>query len=118
MSFEFSDIKWGKVVVGVILGFILAFVVPILVNEGYGVVLGFQLRGAPPQERIVEFAKSTPVFIVVLVITSAAVAIGAGLARDRGWDGLLDSTKERIAPVLQCGRRHGRYDSPDHQVPD
>lgn len=40
-----------------------------------------------------------------------AVAIGAGLARDRGWDWLLESTKERIVPVLQRGRRPGRHDS-------
>ena len=40
-----------------------------------------------------------------------AVEIGARLARDRGWDWLLDSTGERIAPVLQRGRRLGRYDS-------
>jgi hypothetical protein len=40
-----------------------------------------------------------------------AVEIGAGLARDRGWDWLLDGTRERIAPVLQRGRRSGRDDS-------
>lgn len=40
-----------------------------------------------------------------------AVEIGAGLAWDRGWDWLLDSTRERIAPVLQRGRRPGWYDS-------
>lgn len=40
-----------------------------------------------------------------------AVAIGAGLARDRGWDWLLESTKKRIVPVLQRGRKPGRHDS-------
>jgi hypothetical protein len=40
-----------------------------------------------------------------------AVAIGAGLARDRGWDWLLEATKERIVPVLRRGRKAGRYDS-------
>jgi len=40
-----------------------------------------------------------------------AVEIGAGLARDRGWDWLLDNTRESIAPILQRGRRPGRYDS-------
>ncbi len=40
-----------------------------------------------------------------------AVEIGAGQARDRGWDWLLDSTRERIVPALQRGRRPGRHDS-------
>lgn len=39
------------------------------------------------------------------------IALGAGLARDRGWQWLLESTKESIMPVLQRGRRPGRYDS-------
>ena len=40
-----------------------------------------------------------------------AVAIGAGLARDRGWDWLLERAKESIVPVLQRGQKPGRYDS-------
>ena len=40
-----------------------------------------------------------------------AVAIGAGLARDRGWDWLLERTEGRIVPVLQRGRKPGRDDS-------
>lgn len=40
-----------------------------------------------------------------------AVALGVGLARDRGWQWLLESSKESVVPVLQHGRRPGRYDS-------
>ncbi len=40
-----------------------------------------------------------------------AVEIGAGLARDRGWDWLLERAKEGIVPALQRGRRPGRHDS-------
>ena len=40
-----------------------------------------------------------------------AVVIGTELARDRGWNWLLDSTRENTVPVLQRGRRPGRYDS-------
>jgi hypothetical protein len=61
MSFDFSTLKWGRIVIGVIVGFVIALLVNILLQVGYGVVLGFQMRGAPPQELIIAAIK-TPVF--------------------------------------------------------
>ena len=61
MSLKWSEIRWGRVVLGVILAVAIFVVVPVLINVGYGVVLGFQMRGSPPNEAIMEFALSTPV---------------------------------------------------------
>ena len=61
MSFDFSTLKWGRIVIGVIVGFVIALLVNILLQVAYGVVLGFQMRGAPPQEMIIAAVK-TPVF--------------------------------------------------------
>ena len=52
MSFDFSSLKWGRIVIGVIVGFVVALLVNLLLQVGYGVVLGFQMRGAPPQDMI------------------------------------------------------------------
>ena len=64
MSFDFSSLKWGRIVIGVIVGFVVALLVNLILQVGYGVVLGFQMRGAPPQEMMVaavtEFAIPTP----------------------------------------------------------
>jgi len=61
MSFDFSTLKWGRIIIGVFVGFVIALVVNILLQVAYGVVLGFQMRGAPPQEMIIAAIK-TPVF--------------------------------------------------------
>ena len=83
MSFKLSDIKWGWVALGVVLAVVIAFVVPILINVGYGVVLGFQLRGNPPQERIMAFARSMPVVIVGVLVMAVGALVGGRVAARR-----------------------------------
>jgi hypothetical protein len=80
MSFKLSNIKWGWVVLGIVLTVVIAIVVPIVINVGYGVVLGFQLRGSPPPERIEEFARSTPVAIVGVLVMAVSALIGGRVA--------------------------------------
>ena len=59
-----SSLKWGRIVLGVIIGFVIALVVNLLLQVGYGVVLGFQARGAPPQEVMIAAVK-TPAFQIL-----------------------------------------------------
>lgn len=67
MSFDFSTLKWGRIVIGVIVGFVIALAVNILLQVAYGVVLGFQMRGAPPQDMIVAAIK-TPAFQILAAL--------------------------------------------------
>ena len=67
MSFDFSTLKWGRIVIGVIVGFVIALLVNILLQVGYGVVLGFQMRGAPPQDMIIAAIK-TPTFQILAAL--------------------------------------------------
>ncbi|MBL7199945.1 MAG: hypothetical protein ISS56_07345 [Anaerolineae bacterium] len=76
MSLKWSEIRWGRVVLGIILALVIFVVVPILINVGYGVVRGFQMRGSPPNEMIVAFARSTPVVTVGVLVTLAGAFFG------------------------------------------
>lgn len=87
MSSKLSGLRWGRIVLGVVLTFVVFVVVPILINVGYGVVLGFQLRGAPPQERIMEFALSTPVLIVGLLVTLVGAFLGGRVPANQAEEG-------------------------------
>jgi len=73
MSFNLSGIKWGWVVIGAIVATVVAFVLTLIIQLGYGLVLGFQLRGSPPQEMLIAAFLSPP----FLIIEAAAGAIGA-----------------------------------------
>ena len=70
MSFNFSDVKWGRVIVGIVLTAIIAIAVPVLYVVVRMVILGFQLGGNPPQEAQVEFVLS-PVYAVVALLATA-----------------------------------------------
>ncbi|MBN1584724.1 MAG: hypothetical protein JXA89_28720 [Anaerolineae bacterium] len=73
MSFNLSDIKWGRAVLWTVLGFLIAFLIPTVIITGYLFVLGFQMRGAPPQE--VQIAVLTGIFYNLLAI--AGTMLGA-----------------------------------------
>jgi hypothetical protein len=48
MSSGVSGIKWAWVVIGAIVATVVAFLLTLIIQLGYGLVLGFQLRGSPP----------------------------------------------------------------------
>lgn len=87
MSPKWSEIRWGRVVLGVILAVAIFVVVPILINVGYGVVLGFQMRGSPPNEAIMEFALSTPVLTVGVMVTLVGALFGGRIPARQAEDG-------------------------------
>ena len=43
MSVKFSSINWMWVIIGAVVAFVLAVVITLIVNVGYGVVLGFRI---------------------------------------------------------------------------
>jgi hypothetical protein len=80
MSFDFSSLKWGRIVIGVIVGFLIALLVNLILQVGYGVVLGFQMRGAPPQEMMVAAVKSLPFQLLAALFVLLGGIVGGRIA--------------------------------------
>lgn len=56
MSRNLSNIQWGRVLLGVVLAFVIAYGSSIVVVTGYATLLAFQARGAPDMALINAFA--------------------------------------------------------------
>ena len=87
MSFDLSKIKWGRVVLWIVLGFLISFLIPNVIGSGYLVVLGFQMRGTPPQE--VQIAVLTSPFYNLMAILGTLVGgfIGGRQAARKAEEG-------------------------------
>ena len=86
MSFDFSTLKWSWIIVGTIVSLVLTIVLQLALQFGYGLVIGIQMRGAPPQEVLIA-AFSSPLFQALFVLLAGvAVLIGARLAGRRSED--------------------------------
>jgi len=83
MSFDFSTVKWSWVVIGTIVAAVVSIVLSLVFQFGYGLVLGFQLRGTPPQEMLMEAFTSTPFLILNLVTTLVGAVVGSRMAARR-----------------------------------
>ena len=86
MSFDFSTVKWSWVVIGAIVAIVVAIVLSLAFQFGYGVVIGFQLRGNPPQEMLIEAFMSTPFLILGVIITGIGALVGGHTAARRSED--------------------------------
>ena len=86
MSFNFSDVKWGRVVLWSILGLIIFLATSYLYVTVRMVILGFQLGGTPPQEAIMEFS-SGPLYMVILCLAMALGGFLGGRASARKAEG-------------------------------
>jgi len=86
MSFDFSKVKWSWVVIGAIVAIVVAIVLSLAVQFGYGVVIGFQLRGNPPQEMLMEAFTSTPFLILGVITMAIGALIGGRMAARRSED--------------------------------
>ena len=86
MSFNFSDVKWGRVVLWSILGVIIFVATMYLYVTVRMVILGFQLGGNPPQEAIAEFS-SGPVYLGILCLAMALAGFLGGRASARKAEG-------------------------------
>jgi hypothetical protein len=86
MSFDFSTVKWSWVIIGAIVAIVVAIVLSLVFQFGYGVVIGFQLRGNPPQEMLIEAFMSTPFLILGVIITGMGALVGGRMAARRSED--------------------------------
>jgi hypothetical protein len=86
MSLDFSTIKWSWAVIGSIVAIVVAIVLSLAVQFGYGLVIGFQLRGTPPQEMLIEAFASTPFLIVGVITTTIGAVVGGRMAARRSED--------------------------------
>lgn len=59
-----SSLKWSQIAVGVLLGFLVSVVAYITLQYVYGFVLGFQMRGAPPQDVLIAAFTGVPFQLV------------------------------------------------------
>lgn len=77
MRNQFSDIRWGRVLLAGLVVSVLSLLVVTLVITAYGFILGIQTRGAPDQARIEQFANQVgpcggPVLALLLTLVAAA----------------------------------------------
>jgi hypothetical protein len=79
MSISLSNIKWGWVILGVVIAFLIAYGVSFLVVTGYATYLAFQVRGAPDQALINEFA-ATYAEIVGSIFIGVGTLVGGLMA--------------------------------------
>jgi hypothetical protein len=87
MSSGLSGIKWVWVVIGAIVATVAAGVLELIIQFGYGLVLGFQLRGSPPQEMLVAAFTSVPFFVVAVITALVGALIGLRIAARRSEGG-------------------------------
>ena len=64
MSSDSSSIRWGRVAVGAVVGTLVAVLGLILLQLAFGVVMGFQMRGSPPQDQLIA-AFGSPLFLIM-----------------------------------------------------
>ncbi|MBE9508486.1 MAG: hypothetical protein IMY86_10595 [Chloroflexi bacterium] len=86
MSFNLSTVKWSWVVIGAIVAAVVAVVLNLVIQFGYGLVIGFQLRGTPPPEMLIEAFTSTPFLILGVIITAIGAVVGGRMAARRSED--------------------------------
>lgn len=83
MSLDFSALKWGRIIVGVLVGLLVAILLNMLVEIGAAVVLGFQMRGTPPLEARIALFTSLPMQLIALLLAFAGGLVGGRMAGRR-----------------------------------
>lgn len=56
MTNQLLQLKWGRITVNTLGVYIFSFLLMMIIILGYATILGFQVRGAPNPNQIVEFA--------------------------------------------------------------
>jgi hypothetical protein len=80
MSLSLSKIRWGWALLGIALAVGLFIGVQLLINVGYGLVLGFQMRQAPPQEVLMAAFASLPFILLGAGEAGVGAYVGGRLA--------------------------------------
>ena len=83
MSGKISSIRWLWIIVGAIIGAVVFMALTMVSNVGYGVVIGFQMRGAPPPDVLVDAISSMPYALLSFVWAFLGGLIGGRLGARR-----------------------------------
>jgi hypothetical protein len=110
MSSALSGIKWVWVVIGAIVAAVAAAVLELIIQFGYGLALGFQLRGSPPPEMLNAAFTSVPFFVVavITVLVGALFGVRLGARRSEGsaqLAGLIGGILTAVLFVVQRALR-------------
>jgi hypothetical protein len=86
MSFDFSKVKWGRVVLWSVLGLIIAIAIPLLYVTVRMFIIGFQIGGNPGVEVQRELS-SGPLYMVIWCLAMALGGFLGGRAPARKAEG-------------------------------
>jgi len=100
LSFNLSNIKWGWVVLGVAIAFVIAYGSSICVVTGYTTYLAFQAMGTPDQTMINEFAANTAEGVVSTLIGAGTLAGGLLAGRKAKVDALQNGLAVGLITAL------------------
>lgn len=106
MSGNFSNLKWGSIVVGVLVGLLIAVLLNIALQFGYGLILGFQLRGAPPQETLIAAYTSLPFQLMALALTLIGGIVSGRFAGRRCEGAEMLAGLQHLSPSRAQSTRH------------
>ena len=113
MSFNPSNIKWGWVVLGVAIAFVIAYGSSICVTTGYATYLAFQAMGAPDQTMINQFAANTAKGVVSTLIGVGTLVGGLLAGRKAKVDALQNGLALHHSPYRPGVRFFERTHSMD-----
>jgi hypothetical protein len=83
MSLSLSKIRWGWAVLGLVLAVGVFVGVQLAINVGYGLVIGFQMRQAPPQEVLMAAFASLPFILLGAGEAGLGAYVGGRLAASK-----------------------------------
>ena len=83
MSFSLSKIKWGWAILGIVLAVVVFIVLQLVIQMGYGFVIGFQMRGYPPDEVLMAAFASLPIMLLGAVNAGLGAYVGGRLAANK-----------------------------------
>jgi hypothetical protein len=83
MSLSLSKIRWGWALLGLVLAVGVFIIVQLAINVGYGLVIGFQMRQAPPQEVLMAAFASLPFILLGAGEAGLGAYVGGRLAANK-----------------------------------
>ena len=83
MSLSLSKIRWGWALLGLAIAVGVFIIVQLAINVGYGLVIGFQMRQAPPQEVLMAAFASLPFVLLGAGEAGLGAYVGGRLAASK-----------------------------------
>ena len=86
MSRSLSNIRWGWEAISIALAVVVFIAVQLVVNVGYGLVIGFQMRQTPPEEVLIAVFTSLPFVLLGALEAGLGAYVGGRLAASKSED--------------------------------